>query len=391
MSSALRFRPVRAAECDTVVEQLSASFGATGDDAAVGDRVRQRIESGQMWGVDDGGGGLLGNCRLLLVDHWFGGRPVRSMDIAAVAVPPEHRGQGVARALMEGAVAWGAHQRAGLSLLFPATTSLYRKLGWDHAGTFSSYRLEARAAPAVGEAMRPMATEDWAQIKACHDRYAATLQGPGVRTPDQWDRLSASRFGYVLDGVAGIEAYVLLNHRSDPGDWQYTLAFADWAATTPRGMRAVVALIGRHGTLGKDATFHAPLPDVWALWADEQWDVQHVDGFFWMARSLALPAAIAARGFGPGVDLQVTLRVEDPLLAEARGPWCLAVRDGRGSLQPADDAEVVAEMRAVGPLFTGFRSPQQLALAGLLDGPEDALARLGTAFAGPAPLLLDFF
>ena len=64
---------------------------------------------------------------------------------------------------------------------------------------------------------------------------------------------------------------------------------------------------------------------------------------------------------------------------------------GSGALTPAPTADVVLDARATGPLYTGFRTASQLALAGLLDGPPAAVEVLDALFGGPPPVLLDFF
>jgi predicted acetyltransferase len=151
-----------------------------------------------------------------------------------------------------------------------------------------------------------------------------------------------------------------------------------------------VGLVGRHGTIGKEATYRGPVPDVWSQYVPEQ-EAEQVGGLWWMARGLDLPAAVAARGYPAGLSAAVTFTVEDPLLDAARGAWRLEVGGGHGKLAPADDAEVRLDVRAVGPLFSGFRSPAELTLAGLMQGPAGAVARLGAIFAGPTPPLLDFF
>jgi predicted acetyltransferase len=120
-------------------------------------------------------------------------------------------------------------------------------------------------------------------------------------------------------------------------------------------------------------------------------DVRPDGGMYWMARGLDLPVAVAARGFAPGISLEVAFAVEDPLVPAARGPWRLEVAGGTGKLVPAPSADIVLDARAVGPTYTGFTSPAQLAVAGLASGPPEALALLGTAFAGPHPVFFEFF
>lgn len=385
----MELRALRPDEADGAARRAAVSFGSVHDDAAV-DRWRGLIETGQVWGLTDTRDRVLAHGRLSMVDHWLHGRRVPTQHVASVAVPPEHRGAGLAAELMRAAVRVGAGAGAGLSLLFPATVRLYRTLGYEHAGAFPRYRLDARKAPATGPAMRTAGEEDWAGIRRCGDIAASRMHGPAVRPATRWAELRETTYQYVLDGDDGLDAYVLFNHRSEAGDWQYTLSVTDWAALTASGLAAVVGLVGRHGTVGKAATFRGPVPDRWSMLVAEQ-DVTQVGSFWWMARGLDLAAAVAARGFPAGLEGSTTLGLDDPLLPDQHGPWRLELAGGRGTLEPAGDVCVRLDARAVGPLVTGFRTAHDLALAGLAHGPGDELDWLGDAFASPVPVLQDFF
>lgn len=393
VADGLRFRPLRADEADAAVERTQASFGATSDADEVRERIAARIDAGAMWAVaDPDTDRVLAHTALFPVDHWFGGRRVPCQHVTAVAVAPPDRGAGAASALMRAAARKGADEGLGLSLLFPATTRLYRSLGWEHAGTFTPWRLDTRFAPGPGPSLRPLTEADRPAVQACAEQAASAMSGPQVRSEQHWAKLHEARFAYGLDAAdgAGLEAYVLVDHEKIPDDWRHTLELRDWAATTPRGLQAVVGFAGRHGTLAKDVTFMAGRPNPWALLVAEQ-DLVATDPFDWMARGLDLPTAIRTRGFPAGLDATVTFRLDDAVLADQRGPWRLHVSDGRGELAPAPGADVRLHARALGPLYTGHRPSAELVLAGLATGPADALALLDAAFAGPAPTLLDFF
>jgi predicted acetyltransferase len=384
-------RPLEAGHLDELVRLREVSFGGRLDEEARGDQ-RRFLEDGLVWGLLDGDE-VLGACRLWTADHWFGGRRVPCQHVSSVVVPPEHRGRGLASAMMRAAVGRGAGQGAGLSLLYPATNPLYRRLGWEQAGAYVRYRLKARAAPPRGTALRRARPEDWPALRACHEESGRALNGPLLHPDHRWEQVRRAQHAYVLDAEApgaGVDAYLAYDTSRASDEWQYSLDVVDWAATTPRGLEALLGFVGHHGSVGRDAALSGPLPHPWTFLTVEQ-DVRRDGGVFWMARGLDLPAAVAARGFGPGVSLSVAFAVDDPLVEAARGPWRLDVADGAGTLRPAAAADVVLDARAVGPLYTGFTSPAQLALAGLVSGPVPDLALLATAFAGPVPVLFDFF
>lgn len=383
----MKLRPLTTDEAPAAAHTAAVSMGGDADDETI-ERWRSNIAEGVAWGLEDDGQ-LVGQCKLLPTDHWFGGQPVRCLDVAAVSVPPQHRGRGVARAMMDAVVARGRAEGYGLSILFPATTALYRKLGWELAGTRSRFRVATRMVPPSGPTLRAADRDtDWAAIQDCHRRAVSAMSGPAQRRPEHWAALAEVPHRYVLDTdgrPTTVEAYALVQQHDLADDWQHGLRIADWQSTTARGFAAVVGLVGRWNTMARRAEFVDTFPSRWTL-PEQDLDVKHLH---WMARGLDLHAAVAARGFPDGLALAVTLRIEDA--GDMRGPWRLEVADGRGQLVPAGGADVRMDGRAFGPLFTGFRSAHELAALGLLNGPRESLGMLGAAFAGPPPVLFDFF
>jgi predicted acetyltransferase len=293
---------------------------------------------------------------------------------------------------MRAAIRIGAEDGLGLSLLFPAVTALYRHLGWELSGALVRYRLDARRAPARGAPLRAATAGDWPAIRACHEATGRSLEGPSVRPAWRWRAIRDVPFTYVLDAEDGgsVEAYLCYAIGHEGGDWQYSLEVEDWGATSARGYEALLGFLARHGTIGKDMVLTGPVPHPWTFLLPEQ-DLDRSGGMDWMARGLDLGAAVAARGFAPGVTAGVGIAVDDPLLPGSGGPWRLEVADGAGKLSPAGSATVTLSARAVGPLFTGRTSAHDLARIGLVHGPDADLAALSAPFAGPTPIQLDFF
>lgn len=389
-----RVRRLRDQEVPAAVERALASFGATQDPQSAEQMLRRRVERGEVVvAADPGTDAPVAHAAISVVDHWLGGRRVPCQHISSVAVAPEDRGRGGATALVRALARQGAEAGAGLSLLFPSVDTLYRRQGWEHGGHRVAWLLPCRAANDVsGPPLRRLDPErDWPAVRECHLRFGAANPALPIREHDRWTQLRGTRFGWVRDAGPAIDAYVLLDHETKPGDWRHRLVLRDWAATSPPGLRAVVALLGRHGTTAVDARFHGPFPHPFALVVAEQ-ELVVDDWMQWMARGLHLPTAIETRGFPPAVELEVVVEVVDELLEEQAGTWRLSVHQGRGVLV-ADRTQPTAKIDAtgIGPLVTGHRSAEVLAAAGRIDGDEAALAALSTAFAGPSPHLTDFF
>jgi predicted acetyltransferase len=124
------------------------------------------------------------------------------------------------------------------------------------------------------------------------------------------------------------------------------------------------------------------------LEADKETHVQH-----WMLRLLDAPAAIAARGFAPGVVAELDFWLDDAEVPAHSGRWHLSVADGFGKLTPSSGSGDVLRLGSRGlsalyagtPLATlrgsGLASGGSVAADGLLD----------TAFGGAPAYMLDFF
>lgn len=384
-------RPLRPDEAEDALRRSTEAFGGPAPHGTQ-ERWERRAADGELWAVEVDGV-VMAHCRVTAADHWLGGGAVPCQRIASVSVAPEHRDRGAGGALMRAMVRKGYSDGLGLSVLFPATVAMYRGLGWELAGDFNRTRFDTRHVPPVGPPLVLAAAPDWDAVRACHGRFAASVNGAGVRSEDRWRELrETAEFVYVLDGPGWLEAYALVRHKPDPDGWRYVLSVEDWAAVTPRGLEAVAGFVGRHGTLSGTAILPGPAVPLLGMHVPEQADWDMDTDFSWMARGLDLGAAVSARGYPPGLHAEVTLSVDDPLLPEARGPWRLSVEEGKGRLEPATaTADVTLRARAVGPLLTGFRDAATLALGGLAHGDEDALATLSGVFAAPSPFFLDFF
>jgi predicted acetyltransferase len=111
---------------------------------------------------------------------------------------------------------------------------------------------------------------------------------------------------------------------------------------------------------------------------------------WWLLRAVAAPAAVAARGFPRGVEVDVPVTVADPLLSGNTGDWLVQVKDGRGQLVPGNGGGLELAANGFAALFAGTRV-SMLRQAGLATGGDPGLdGMLDAAFAGTA-FMLDHF
>ena len=129
-------------------------------------------------------------------------------------------------------------------------------------------------------------------------------------------------------------------------------------------------------------------------WLTRERDAAITHRSMWMLRVVDAPAAIAARGFPPGVSASAPLEIHDQSRPANSGRWQLTVADGTGALIPNDGASSPESLtlgpRGVAALYAGT-TVATLRLAGLASGgTPKSDAALDAAFAA-TPFVLDDF
>ncbi len=327
--------------------------------------------------------------------QFYGGVPVAMGGVFGVAVEPAYRGHGLARELILTALGQMRQRGDVISSLYPATTALYRRMGWEIAGTYNAGTLKLRALHALPRSDMPIrrgSMEDLHLLSACYTRAAATEPGWLTRYEPWWRRLLAKlsqeeHHLYVAEADAGVEGYVLYHRVSGQPP---RLEVHELVATSPRAYLTLWSFLGQHASIFPEATFRMAPEEPLLLMLPEQ-DVVALNPTKWMTRVVDAPAAISARAFPSRPGLRVTLDLRDDIAPWNQGRWVLEVSGGKGTLTRGGDGRVRLGIGALSSLYTGWASAHGLARVGLLEGPTEDLAALDTAFAGRTPWMLDFF
>ena len=333
--------------------------------------------------------------------YWLG-QPVKMAGVASVKVAPEHRGRGIGRALMAELLNLIAERGYLLSVLYPATMPIYRSLGWELAGARHQFQVPARSLRGLAEpdkaawgagaghqdvAIRGASRADAATvIKVIGESHRAARDAG----PLTWDEESAAQWL----GRADLYSYLA----GDDGFAAYRWAGGDlWVervhARSPATLRALWTVIASHSSTAGDVSgLIGPRDPFWWLTRERDATVTHRS--MWMLRVVDAQAAIAARGFPPGVSARVPLEIQDQARPANAGSWQLTVADGTGMLTPnggvPSPAPVTLGPRGVAALYAGI-PVATLRLAGLASGgTPEAGAALDAAFAA-TPYVLDDF
>lgn len=345
--------------------------------------------------------------------HYFGGRRVSSVGVQAVAVAPEVRGGGVAKAMLSALLHDMADSGTAISTLYASVQSLYRQVGYEHAGVYAELSINLRMLPRSGRAspLVALGAEHADAVRSLYDRIAPCFDGSVDRDPYLWGRireskntrfdgfglpaapaLGASKRAAGAQGSTSLDGYVYFAPGRDGEARVLTisdLAFRDVAA----GQQLLRSLADFAPTMSVATLAAAPNHPLATL-LDQQWHSWRIKDI-WMLRIVDLSRAIEQRGYRRGVDVAFRIELDDDVLAANSGVWVVEVAGGRGRARRptrVDDQPMLrAGPRGVATIWSGFLTPRQAQLQGLVSGPEEALELAESAFAGPTPAMNDSF
>jgi len=380
----VKIRTLNAEEFDASRDIRSRAFGPVSyDDWAETRRfVRPTLVAGRQYGGYENGR-LIATARIHDLRQWWHGRAVSTGGVGGVAVAPEARGRGVGRRMMRDVLERCVEFGHALAMLYPATTPLYRALGWEHAGAAyhakfptESLRAVLSGSPAGLRRAGPGDAAEVAEtIRRLHRDTAAC--GPIDWGDEMWRVfLEEEDDSYVYLADDGV-----LDYHWGPGG--KGLQVETLLAGSQETLHALWAIVGSgSSTAASVEACLAPHDPVFWLPRERPDGEVHVTG--WMLRVVDAPAAIEARGYPAPVRADVVLEIDDPNLPANSGTWRLAVEDGEGRLEPAPGARAPVRLgiRGLSALYGGVPTAT-LRGAGLLEGHAPALDAVfgATAYA----------
>ncbi|HZX07767.1 GNAT family N-acetyltransferase [Kribbella sp.] len=382
----LRVVDVAEEHLDSVWQVRIRSFGPGGDREKWKQTARTFIEDRRILGVVDGEE-LVAAARIWPFEQWWGGRRVPMGGVAGVVVAPEYRGRGVGSLLMRGVLQRCVDKGYPLTGLYPATTVLYRHLGYEFAGSRYKFSFQAADLRTLGgrrTAVRRAGVADADRFlelasKAHEDRRSS---GPLI-----WPRSEIvswledeDTFAYVAE-----DGFVVYNWSDG------ALSVDELIAGSEETARALWATVGSGSSIAKTVHAYCPPYDPIHLLAEHE-AAGDTKINRWMLRLVDAPAALAARGYPAGAVLEADLRIEDPELPANTGDWHLSIAGGGAELKPAEPSADALRVgaRGLAALYAGTPLAT-LRGAGLATGGADLDPALDAVFGGLAPYMLDYF
>ncbi len=362
------------------------------------------VMRGLRAGPETGRAGQLVACAAVWpMEQWFGGRPVPSCGVAAVAVDPAERGRGYGSALMRGLLEEARANGAALSVLYPATLPLYTRLGFGRGGVsfdWSAPPASLAAGPPPGDGwVRRTDAADAGHLAALRRSLLASANGLVERNEGLWSFAlcpdGVPSDVYTLDGPGGPEGYIAV---APPA--KRALTVADLCLLGPRAVRLAQSFLAGYRAQVDRVSWRGGPDDPLALLAPDtgpRMDARDE----WLLRILDVRRALEARGYPPGIVGELILDVADPLIPGNSGRFRLRLSGGKATVTPMAGGEESGK-KAVGAvlslsvgtlaaLYSGNKGPAVLRQVGLLRGGDAAMALASLMFSGPAPWMPDRF
>jgi predicted acetyltransferase len=327
---------------------------------------------------------------LVETGHWFAGRVVPTCNIAHVAISPDYRRTGLATAILDVAAAEAVKRGAAIASLFASTRPLYRRSGFELAGSKIIYEADTSKLYKLKDQFqcRRVVGEDiLSTIAPIYGKHCRTETGVLERGPAHWNVLleaagdELTTFVFEKDGE-GI-GYVVLDS-SNPD----CLMLRDWVALSGSAARHILKFLGTYSTVYPRVRWHGSPQDalIFAM-PDKGWRLAHQEEF--LMRILSPKQTLVARGYECG---SVNLRL-DIVGDTERHSLLLSVENGFATCEEAVSgrADVTVGLAQFAVLFSGFRSAYLLEKAGWIAGDSAAIKQCHDVFSGPAPRVGEYF
>ncbi|WP_421120032.1 enhanced intracellular survival protein Eis [Aquihabitans daechungensis] len=336
-------------------------------------------------------------------DQWFGGRAVPLAGYSPVAVLPEFRGQGMAKAVVAGQYADLRDRGEVVSGLFPASLALYRSVGFELAGSYVARRFPAaeigRIRPSRGAEVRRGTVDDIAAVHRCHEQAGPRRDGQLRRDGGWWARSLpldlADRILYVVDDVhrpGELAGYAIYRHGPGPRPYDYSVIVHEVLAEDPDVLRALWRVVGSSSSQAPWVELVGPAEDDLLLLLANADPVAVRNEIRWMLRLVDARGAMEARGWPATARGSVDLEVIDAHAAWNTGRWVLEVADGSATLTPGGSGTVQAPIGGLSSWWAGYAPATRLARLGLLHSADrSALERMDHLLPAVPPVLPDFY
>ena len=342
---------------------------------------------------------VVGGLAIYRMGQWFGGRCLDAAGIAAVGIAPQDRFAGAAAHLMASTLTELYEQGVAISTLFASTQRLYRRVGYEQAGSHCQYQMPL-ASIGIKERSVPLNRIDAVGHDVWHEPARARARitnGNLERSAAMWERIVT--YSYP-DGDRTVYRY-LIGERDRPAGYlffyqdagkagPYDLYVRDMVALTPSAARSLWTFLSDHRSMANNVVWCGPAVEPLLMLPTEQ-VATVLSHESWMLRMVDVRKALRERGYPPHIEGEIHFQVEDDVVPANNARFILRVADGSGEVQDGGRGDLKAHVRGISPLFSAFLSPAQLRATGQIEASDPTIAAATSIFAGPPPWMPETF
>lgn len=408
-------RQATGSDSDVIAALLSKSFLEDTSVIRVSIENNPRYSLSNMYVIESRSGGtnleIVGCLRITPFEVYSRGVKMLMAGIAAVAVQPEVRRQGIAEVLMEDALRKIYEMDYPVSMLFPFKHQFYEKFGYACVGNMMQYELATSNISNFQERshVRTFVKADKNKLKKV---LLEEMQTHGSFTPIRndsfWDLVVLPKFkdAYVYDD-GELKGYVVFELYKEAGTLNGSPGEPVINIKELVGLDGSVhrGLWGFIGALGEQVTrikFLAPADYPLHLFLKEPRGLDYRRLFFeyksfstlapgFMLRIVNVPNAL--RKLRHSVDLRAdfVVKVDDGNLPQNSRTFNLHVHNGETIVDETKQAvQFETDIKVFSQIYSGFLKPTDALRYRFASGEPAVAAKLDELFKAPAPFIYQF-
>ena len=390
MGKDLKISNIKSSELDTLIDIVAPALGIPREHWKVVKKYLAGAGISNILTIRDGNkiiGGLLIN----RWGHFFGGRSIKAAGIGFVGIALEYRRAGVASKLLASMLNELHKEKMPISTLYPASPALYRKAGYEFAMEHTSVKINLRDIDFRNTSLDVVPYKGIKTLKEVYAKYARMQNGATDRNDTAWISaangwLDKSRTIYLVKRGKEAEGYIVFS----PMEEEKPIYVPDLAYITRDAAERILTILADHSTVFKNAKFDASVSDpIFQMLPHRAYEFKTPE--YAMLRIVHVPEALQARGYPSGIEAEIHFDIADDIITANNGRFILSVKDGKGKVRKGGDGSVRIDIRSLAQMYASFRTPNELKIAGNIEGTQSDLDTLTPIFSGPRPWLRDDF